>query len=145
MADVPRPGSAGLLGFLWFGALALGPLGGLGVVVLAMVLAMRGSWFTAGVALVGGVVLAGLLHVAGLVAMFLAGKGKRPGLPVVIAALCGCAGVVAAAGGIAWAVVVAISGAEWTAVHVALGGLAIGAVLVAVGSGTAHRKRAVPA
>lgn len=140
MADVPRPGSAGLLGVLWFGALALGPLGGLGVLVLAIVLAARGSWSAAAVALVGGVVLAGLLHVAGLVAMFLAGKGNRPGLPVVAGALCGCAGVAAAVAGVAWSVAVAVEGAEWDAVRAALGGLCAGAVLVVAGAGTAHRR-----
>lgn len=143
MAEVPRPGSAGLVGSLWFGALVLGPLGGLGVLVLTIVLAARGSWSAAGVALAGGVVLAGLLHIAGLVAMFLAGKGTRPGLPVVVGVLCGCAGVVAAAGGVGWAVALAVDGAEWTAVRAALGGPAAGAVLVVAGAGTAHRKPVV--
>ncbi len=143
MLDVPRPGSAGLLGSLWFGALALSPLGGLGVLVLTVVLATGGAWFAAGVVLVGGLVLAGVLHVAGLAAMFQAGKGKRAGLPAIVAALCGSAGLVAAAGGVAWAVAVAIEGAEWTAVRAALGGLAAGAVLVVVGAGTGHRKQVV--
>lgn len=140
MADVPRPGSGGLPGFLWFGALALSLLGGLGAVVLGIVLAVRGSWGAAGVALVGGVVLAGLLHAAALVAMFLAGKGNRPGLPVVVGVLCGCAGLIAVAAGVSWGVAVALGGAEWVAVRAALGGLGAGAVLVAVGAGTAHRR-----
>ncbi|GAB1513019.1 hypothetical protein JCM33774_50610 [Actinophytocola sp. KF-1] len=125
---------------MWFCALACSLLGGAGAVVLAIVLAAHGYWLAAGVAIVGGLAVAGLLHVTGIVAMFLAGKGTRPGLPAVVGAVCGGAGLVAAVGGVAWGVVAAVAGAEWTAVRGALGGLGACAVLVAVGSGIAHRR-----
>lgn len=141
MVDHRRPGPPGFLGVLWFAALVLGPLCGLAVVVLAVVLAAHGAWLAAGVAFAGGVALAALLHVAGLVAMFLArdGRRRRP-LAVTVAALCGCAGLAAAATGVGWAVVTAAGGAEWTAVRAALGGVGGGVVLVAAGSGAAHQK-----